>query len=103
MSWGTFTVGLAGDDIIARVNDLDPPGDEIAPHDDQVRAAKEAALLVIRSGSLGDGPAFQVQLSGHSNQDHVPQPNFGPDAITVTVTQVPAEVVGQFDASHRSF
>jgi hypothetical protein len=102
MSWSVVTTGHA-DQIENRVKVLQPVtnGLEYEPRDEQVNAAKAAALSLIESGAVGTDVSYSVSLSGHANDDHVAptEPGYSMDTITVSVTQVPAAAVDQFDAN----
>jgi hypothetical protein len=57
---------------------------------DQLTAAKDAAIGLIESGSLGTADArYTVILSGHANPGHVPAPEGGwaNDCVTISIYQ----------------
>jgi hypothetical protein len=54
---------------------------------DQAIAAKRAAIALIDSGKLGFG-TFQVNLSGHANEGHVPNAQWANDMVTVSVSNM---------------
>lgn len=96
MSWSTYTAGLPAD-IDARLDALEPPGEGTVEREDQVKAAKEAAKALIASGAVGIGEGFGVSLSGHSNPSHK-----GNDLVSLSVSQILASAVQQFDAAQAA-
>lgn len=98
MSWSVVTSG-SKDNVHDRVNALEPVsnGVEFQPRDDQVAAAKAAAISLIDSGAIGKDVSVSVSLAGHANEDHIPAQGYSPDVISVQVTQIPDASVEQFD------
>ena len=63
-------------------------------HEAQLAAAKQAALLLIASGALGDGAdgrMFLVDLHGHANNGHQPTPGWANDAVSIQLRSEPAD------------
>lgn len=68
MSWSASGTGLAHND---EVQALTSTTEMDAAQEAQLSAAKEAALVVIGSGAVGEGP-YNVSLSGHTSPGSVP-------------------------------
>lgn len=88
MSWTIGPVDVFHDSAEADLEALQPQGqDSSLPHVvEAVRAAKMAAVAILRSGAVGWGPA-RVSLSGHANPDHRPVAGWSNDTIGVSVWQ----------------
>jgi hypothetical protein len=89
MSWTlsvtkTTRATLQGDLEKATVSGNDEAPDE---RNEQVESAKRAALYIARSGALGDGVAFNVNLGGHANPEHKPRDGWANDYVSVSVWQ----------------
>jgi len=50
----------------------------------QAEQATYAAVRLIKSGCLGDGP-FRISLSGHANPGHQPRDGWADDAISISI------------------
>lgn len=90
MSWsgyGTFRYDNAEQGIadIAVSPDSDNP-DQI----EQVKAAKEAILALVKSSAVVNDVSqdVAVSLTGHANPGHKPTTGYANDMITVTLSQV---------------
>lgn len=56
---------------------------------EQYVEAFEAAVALIRSGVIGKkGHKFNVNLSGHANTDHEPDPAWANDCLNISIYQV---------------
>ena len=56
---------------------------------EQLQAAKVAAISLIESGAVGEGP-FSVNLSGHANPAHGDVQGYATDLIYVQVMRIAA-------------
>lgn len=98
MSWSAYTAALP-DQVKDRVAALTVPGvtEDFPARDDQVTAAKAAAVALIDSGAVGTGEAFTISLSGHANTDHKPQAGYSNDFVSVSIGQTTAAAVATYD------
>ena len=64
----------------ARQGDVGPESIE------QIEQAVYAAVEIIKSGCLGEGP-FRVTLGGHANAGHRPREGWSNDAINLAIYQ----------------
>jgi hypothetical protein len=98
MSWNVSTGQQRPQNVIKAINELEMTGDVATwnqDFEDQLAAAKKAAVAIFKSGCCGDPQGerdFIVSMNGHSNPGHAPRPGFSSDTVTVTVTQVQAAV-----------
>lgn len=60
--------------------------------DDQVLAAKAAAIVLAKSGTVGNtgtaGKSVRITIAGHGNEGHEPSKGWANDYVSVNVTQV---------------
>lgn len=54
---------------------------------EQIDAAAACAVALVDSGAVGTR-RVSINLSGHANTDHTPDPGWANDCITVAVTQM---------------
>ena len=93
MSWSNFTQIEAGanrEAIREQINALAVTGNEDAgeARDEQVEAAKAAAIFLIESSAFGDGGrGLRVSLAGHVNPGHQPQIGSLYESVSVSVTR----------------
>lgn len=77
------------DELKSAVENAEPEHAVPPESEEQLRAAKKAAVSLIDSGSIGrEGDELSVTMAGHSNTDHAQAPGYGPDSVNVTVAQV---------------
>ena len=59
------------------------------PHLDQFQGALAAAIELISSGAIGDPEEFKfnLNLSGHGNDGHIPSQSWTNDFTTIQVSQ----------------
>ena len=91
MSWSLNTGTFRFEDSLEAIKGAEylPQPDAPEACEEQVKAAKEAALELIGSRALvGPGKLVQVYASGHANPDHEPRPGWAADFVSVTVSQV---------------
>lgn len=87
MSWGTYTLGTS-EEIKGLVEGLMPPQTEPSVEvEDQIKAARAAAMSLLDSGCVGAGEFFSVSISGHANPDHKPADGWANDSVSVNVRQ----------------
>lgn len=93
MSWSVYgieapveaaAIGAAIDEAIARA------GDQVAGSDDQIRAARAAAIN-LADAVARPGDVVRITMSGHSNPDRAPRPGWADQTVTVSVVQIPAK------------
>lgn len=90
MSWSASGV-FQYQDAEAGINAMAPSPDSTAVEQvEQVGAAKEAAIAIVKSGFVVNDPSQDVSVSigGHANPGHKAAPGYGNDCISVYVMQV---------------
>lgn len=90
MSWSGSTT-TRYDTAEQAINDLAVNPDSDAPDQaEQVQAAKDAAVALVKSGAVvnDSGQDVTVTISGHANAGHKPAAGYANDALTVSVVQV---------------
>jgi hypothetical protein len=86
MSWSaSFKVDEHGEVVDESVNESNV---DLPHHQDQYEAALNCVWDVLRTGALGRGKGFQVNLSGHGNEGHVPAPGWSNDSLSLTIYQL---------------
>ena len=90
MSWSGYLTAQYND-AEAAIAALAVSPDSTAPEQrEQVQAAKEAALALVKSATIvNDGSEdVTIAISGHANPDHRPATGYANDTVTVAVSQV---------------
>jgi len=93
MSWNFSVNGVTNETVDAalnaaaegELNNIIQQRDGGAEMMAQAEQAIYAAVAIIESGCLGDGP-FLVYLSGHANPSHQPRDGWANDGLTITIT-----------------
>lgn len=87
MSWGISVPNTRYADAADAINGAAPSPDSTTPEqEEQVAAAKAAAIEVIKSGVVVNDASQDVSISitGHANPEHK-----GNDSLSISVYQVP--------------
>lgn len=100
MTWNARTRGRP-DEIADRITRLALNGDDTKEHQQQLKAAKAAAKALVKSGAVGNSP-LAVSLDGHANDRHKPDPRGVYGVVSVSVAQIPEELVDEFDAAQAA-
>lgn len=91
MSWNNHVPAGDREHVLAALEQLGfPEGYTPTPAaEEQLAAAKAAAMMLIDSGSVGDSEThLAVSVSGHANPDHKPLRGWTSEMIHITVTEV---------------
>lgn len=97
MTWVLSSITVGDDQTIAAAVDEQFEGFEKSQREqyddcrDQIDAAVAAAES-LRTAVSRPGDSVTVNLSGHYNKDHEPQPGWADDMIIVRISQLPAPV-----------
>lgn len=95
MSWNIDTIGpVAIPQLEQALTNVTVHGNTASPEvEDQLVAAKHAALVLAHSGAVGDPASARVTVyfGGHGNPGHAPTPGWANDAIWVNISQAAPE------------
>ena len=90
MSWYTSASNVEKDSAHVTLSGLNVEfgshNPAISDCSQQFNEAVHAAVKIIESGAVGDGP-FQVSISGHANPGNKDLPGWANDCINVSVTR----------------
>lgn len=89
MSWSSSVSKVSRSELQAALEAALVLGNDDVPTErqEQVDAARAAALYIARSAAVGDG-AFNVSINGHANPEHKPRDGWSNDYVNVTINQV---------------
>lgn len=90
MSWSESFSDVTSSEVSGSSARCTPKNDATKNSPEQFAAALKAAAVLIESGSLGVGH-FNLHLSGHENDGHVPLPGWSPDCISISLARTPVQ------------
>lgn len=90
MSWSVSTGPVPAPEFRAAITKLTFPETYLPSPEtqEQLAAAKQAALSIYQSGALGFAGNFEAGLTGHANPNHEPTTGWAMDGVYVNVHRV---------------